>query len=198
MTNRIAQRGRKFAFYLFLATALAGSCLWATTWALVPIPVGEAVAPVAEDHPEAVIQVYGADVWGWRGQFAIHTWVSVKPRGATSYRTFEVIGWRLRRNRSVVSVSVEDNPAQNWFGSPAILLHDVRGAQAEVMIDAIEAAVAAYPYAAEYKMWPGPNSNSFVAWIGLQVPQLGLSLPAKALGQSWMKNTYPGLTDSKL
>lgn len=197
MTVETRQRAKKMIYYPLLAIVVAGSCLWMTTWALVPTPAGEAVAPSPQEHPEAVIQVYGADVWGWRGKFAIHTWVSIKPKGASSYRTFEVIGWRLRRNRSVVSVSSEVNPAQGWFGSPAILLHDVRGAPAEALIAKVEAAVEAYPYSSEYKMWPGPNSNSFVAWIGLQVPELGLSLPTKALGQSWMKDTYPALVASE-
>jgi hypothetical protein len=44
-------------------------------------------------------------------------------------------------------------------------------------------------------MWPGPNSNSFTAWIGLEVPGLNLDLPVKAIGQSWMQSEHPGLTD---
>jgi hypothetical protein len=43
-------------------------------------------------------------------------------------------------------------------------------------------------------MWPGPNSNSFVAWIALEVPDLGLDLPAKAIGQGWMQDQYTRLT----
>jgi hypothetical protein len=42
-------------------------------------------------------------------------------------------------------------------------------------------------------MWPGPNSNSFTAWIGLEVPGLDLDLPAKAIGKSWMADAYPEL-----
>jgi hypothetical protein len=40
------------------------------------------------------------------------------------------------------------------------------------------------------KCFPGPNSNSFVAWIALEVPELGLYLTAKALGRTWMNWTY--------
>jgi hypothetical protein len=42
-------------------------------------------------------------------------------------------------------------------------------------------------------MWPGPNSNSFTAWIALEVPQLGLQLPTKAIGKQWMQDEYPQL-----
>lgn len=171
---------------------LAVASLWATSLALVPDAVGEARAPHPGSHPEAVIQVYGADVWGFRGNFAIHTWIATKGRHESDYTIYQVIGWRLRRGRPVVSVS-EGNPAKPWYGSPAVLLHDVRGPDAEALIARIRQAVDDYPYARAYKMWPGPNSNSFVAWIGLEVPELGLDLPAKAIGEAWMKSVYPDL-----
>lgn len=62
-----------------------------------------------------------------------------------------------------------------------------------MLIGKIDAAVDSYPFSYEYKMWPGPNSNSFVAWIGLEVPELELDLPAKAIGQSWMESEYQSL-----
>ena len=77
--------------------------------------------------------------------------------------------------------------------APAILLNEKTGSAAETLIEKIVAAVDAYPFPDEYKMWPGPNSNSFVAWIGLQVPELELDLPAKAIGQSWMESEYQAL-----
>jgi hypothetical protein len=168
---------------------LVVASLWATSLALEPDGVGEARAPDPASHPEAVVQVYGADVWGFRGNFAIHTWIATKGRNDPNYTIYQVIGWRLRRGRSVLSIS-EGNPARPWFGSPAILLHEVRGTGAEVLVRRVEDAVSAYPYADEYKMWPGPNSTSFTAWVGLQVPELGLDLPVKAIGQSWMKAEY--------
>lgn len=183
---------QRIIYYVLLTVILLGSSIWLTSWALQPESAGEADAPDPRAHPEAVIQVYGANVWGWRGNFAIHTWVATKARDAPGYRIYQVIGWRLRRGRPVVSVTNGD-PAKPWFGSPAILLHDIRGPQADLLIDRIDVAVERYPFASAYKMWPGPNSNSFVAWIGLQVPELGLSLPAKAIGQAWMKSEYPAL-----
>jgi hypothetical protein len=166
--------------------------LWVTSMALEPQPAGEAIAPDPQQHSDAIIQVYGANVWGFRGKFAIHTWVAIKARDAAEYEICQVIGWRLRRGRPVVSIS-EGNPAKPWFGSPAILLHEIRGDEAQALIGPVQDAVRSYPFAMEYKMWPGPNSNSFTAWIGLEVPQLSLELPLKAIGQSWMKSEYPGI-----
>jgi len=175
-----------------LFVVLVAASLWATSMALEPEPIGAAKAPDPAQHPEAVVQVYGADVWGFRGKFAIHTWVATKARNASTYQIYQVIGWRQRRGRPVLSVS-EGKPDKPWFGSPAILLHQTTGDMAEQLIGKIDAAVDAYPFPDEYKMWPGPNSNSFVAWIGLEVPELELDLPAKAIGQSWMESEYQSL-----
>lgn len=163
--------------------------LWATSMALEPAGVGAAVAPDPAAHPGAVVQIYGADVWGFRGNFAIHTWVATKDRDESEYTIHQVIGWRKRRGRSVLAESAGD-PARPWFGSPAVLLHEVRGPGTETLVNRVRSAIRAYPYPDDYRMWPGPNSNSFVAWVGLEVPELGLELPAKAIGQSWMKANH--------
>jgi hypothetical protein len=176
---------------LVIGTTAVAS-LWATSWALEPEPAGAAIAPDPDDYKDAVIQVYGANVWGLRGRFAIHTWVAIKARNATTYTIYQVIGWRLRRTGSAVSVS-EGDPAKPWFGSPAILLHDVRGARANSLLERVRDAVVTYPFDAEYTMWPGPNSNSFTAWLGLEVPELKLRLPAKAIGKSWMHENYASI-----
>ena len=47
-----------------------------------PTPAGPAVAPDPAHHPQAIIQVYGADVYGIRGNVAIHTWIALKARNA--------------------------------------------------------------------------------------------------------------------
>ena len=194
MSTRLLSRLKKFTCGVILFVVIFIASLWVTSWALEPEPLGEAMAPDPLSHQDAVIQVYGADVWGFRGNFAIHTWVATKARGAAEYQIYQVIGWRLRRAKSVVSITA-GNPARHWYGSPAILLHDIRGAQAQALIDQVHDAALSYPFDREYKMWPGPNSNSFTAWIGLEVPQLMLDLPAKAIGQSWMISKHPALTE---
>ena len=190
MRHRFFSRLRKFTFGVIMFIGISITSLWVTSWALEPEPFGAAAAPDPLQHQDAVIQVYGADVWGFRGNFAIHTWIATKAHAAANYQIYQVIGWRLRREKSVVSIN-EGNPSRPWFGSPAILLHEIRGAEAEALIEEIHAAALRYPFDREYKMWPGPNSNSFTAWIGLEVPGLKLDLPLKAIGQSWMQSEYP-------
>ncbi len=142
-------------------------------------------APDPAKTPEAVAQVYAARTYGLRGAVAVHTWVATKRSGAEHYVRHEVIGWQLRRTGSAL---VQDSrpPDAMWFSNPPTLLVDLRGPQVDAVIDKIEAAVAAYPYAREYSTWPGPNSNTFTAFVGRQVPELRLSLPATAIGKDYL------------
>ncbi|MCC6213040.1 MAG: DUF3750 domain-containing protein [Burkholderiales bacterium] len=146
-------------------------------------PVGLAPDPAAT--PEAVVQVYGARTWGWRGNFGVHTWVAVKPANAPAYTVYEVIGWRLRWADSVVAIHARA-PDARWFGNEPELYADKRGEEAEKLIPRIDAAARAYPYANEYTAWPGPNSNTFVAWITRAVPELRVDLPPTAIGKDYL------------
>ena len=143
-------------------------------------------APAPNDHPDAVAQVYAARTWGNRGGVAVHTWLAVKRTGAPRYTRHEVIGWRLRRGGSAVVSGTDWPPDGEWFSNPPQLLADVRGAHVDAVIDKIEAAVAVYPHHAEYRTWPGPNSNTFTAHIGRQVPELRLALPPTAIGKDYL------------
>ncbi len=143
------------------------------------------IAPRAEDTSEAVVQVYAARAFGWRGALAVHTWIAIKPEDAPAYTTFEVIGWRAFRGASAINVHVGE-PDRLWFGARPEILAELRGATASRAIQAIEAAVESYPYKTEYRTWPGPNSNTFTAHIARNVPQLALDLPPTAIGKDYL------------
>jgi hypothetical protein len=145
-------------------------------------PVG--LAPDPATTPEAVVQVYAARTWGWRGYFGVHTWVAAKPAGATAYTVYEVIGWRLRSSDTAVVIR-NRIPDERWFGNAPQLLADKRGPGVDGLIERIEKAVGNYPYAGEYTMWPGPNSNTFTAWIARAVPELEVDLPPTAIGKDF-------------
>jgi len=177
---------------IIIVLAVVWLALALTSRLLEPTAFGPSQAPDPAKHPEAIVRVYAANVWGIRGRFAVHTWIATKAVGAQHYNIFQVIGWQLRRTGSARSIS-QGQPDRPWFGSPAILLHEVAGAQAEPLVGDIQTAAQNYPYPGEYKMLPGPNSNSFIQWILLEVPGIGYSLPAKAIGKSWMINDYESL-----
>jgi len=143
------------------------------------------LAPDPATTPGAVIQVYGARAFRWRGAFSVHTWISAKRAGAASYRVYEVVGWH--GDNSVKSGQAP--PDRLWYGAEPELYLDRRGPRAEGLIDRIEAAVKAYPYEGSYRTWPGPNSNTFTAFVARRVPELGLELPPTAVGKDYLGGT---------
>jgi hypothetical protein len=144
---------------------------------------GQAPDPAFTD--EAVVQAYAARTWGWRGVFAVHSWIVVKAPGADQYTRLEVIGWRQYYGRPVLKIS-HATPDGRWFSVKPQLLTDVRGPKAAALIPQIYKAVQRYPYQQEYTTWPGPNSNTFTAWVGRHVPDLGLRLPVTAVGKDYL------------
>ena len=54
------------------------------------------------------------------------------------------------------------------------------------MIEAVDRAAKSYPWPDTYKAFPGPNSNTFTAWISRRVPELGLELPFSAIGSGYV------------
>jgi len=145
------------------------------------------IAPPAETTPQAVVQVYAARALNWRGVFGVHSWVATKPENAEEYTVHQVIGWRIYRNLPAVA-SAPGVPDGRWFGNEPTLISELRGDAAAHAIPKILAAVASYPYPNEYTLWPGPNSNTFVAYIGKQVPELRMDLPTTAIGKDYPIN----------
>ena len=46
-------------------------------------------------------------------------------------------------------------------------------------------------------MWPGPNSNSFTAYVLGAIPEAGIALPPTAVGKDWrVDRSMLGLTPS--
>lgn len=142
-----------------------------------------ALAPDPARTPEAVIQVYAARLWGWRGALGVHSWIAFKPAGAATYERYEVVRWS-----NPVVRQRQGQPDTRWAGNEPELLLDRRGAEAARLIPQIRAAIASYPHADEYVIWPGPNSNSFIAHIGRSVPELGLQLPPTAIGKDYLSD----------
>jgi uncharacterized protein DUF3750 len=180
---------------LVLACVLAASAGCSTLerargqwWELSREPSGQAPDPATT--PEAVVQVYAARTVGWRGLLAVHTWIAVKRSGASSYTRYEVMGWGVNRGAPALRVN-RTGPDNYWFGSRPDLLVDHRGPDVDALIERIQAAVAAYPYPASYVTWPGPNSNTFTAFVAREVPELRLNLPPTAIGKDYLADGAP-------
>lgn len=174
--------------------AVAPGALSAQSWRTASRePAGLAPDPAAT--PEAVVQVYAARAVEWRGYFGIHPWIAVKRTGATQFTVHELMGYQTRRSGNGIRSSPRAADMY-WFGNRPWVLADLRGAGVDAVIDRIEAAVADYPYAGTYRIWPGPNSNTFIAHVLRAAPELRVDLPALAVGKDYLGPSLVAWTPS--
>ncbi|MEO0619379.1 MAG: DUF3750 domain-containing protein [Pseudomonadota bacterium] len=139
-------------------------------------------APRASKDREALVQIWAARSGRWKGIFAVHTWIVLKPKGGRRYERFDVVGWGtpVRRNNFPVDGT--------WYSNRPRIVHEVRGKDAAAIIPKIRSAIRRYPdrRRGDYRVWPGPNSNTFVAWVMREVPGLGGEMPPVAVGKDWL------------
>ena len=143
------------------------------------------IAPKPQLETRAVIEFYAADAFSWRGWFAVHTWLAIKAEDDSEYTVYEVVGWRTRRGLPALRSFKTTTPDRYWYGAKPEKVLSIVGDKAKNLIPKIELAVENYPWANEYTLFPGPNSNTFPTWIGLQVPELELQMPFRAIGSGY-------------
>jgi hypothetical protein len=147
--------------------------------------------PAAADHPEARILVMAGRTRGWKGVVAVHSWVVVKGKNERAWRRYDVSRWGE-------PVRLNWWPPDLWFGQHGTVILDIKGERAKALIPRVDAAIKDYRYAndGDYRIWPGPNSNTFVAAVLRAIPEAGVALPANAIGRDFRPWPYLGLTDS--
>jgi hypothetical protein len=135
----------------------------------------------ADGDREAAIYVMAARTGGLKGALSVHSWIVFKKAGASAYERYDKVGWGMPVRRNAYA------PDGRWYSNIPQVIHEVRGEAAEQLIPQVEAAIASYPYAMRggYRIWPGPNSNSFVAHVLREVPELGARMPPNATGRDY-------------
>ena len=148
--------------------------------------------PAASADRDARIVVYSGRTGGLKGVVAVHSWIVFKRANATTWTRYDVVGWGnpVRRNGWP--------PDGRWYGTAPSVVVDVNGAEAEALIPRIEDAVRDYKFSqyGDYRLWPGPNSNTFVATVLRAIPELQATLPPNAIGRDFRPLPYAGWTDS--
>ena len=111
-----------------------------------------------ESQDEAILRVYAARTWGIKGIFAVHSWIAMKRKGSRDFEVSQVIGWRQGWSGNVLfrETGISIN---TWWGNEATLLLDLRGAEAETIIEKVDVAIEAYPWSSEYSVYPGPTAT---------------------------------------
>jgi hypothetical protein len=151
--------------------------------------------PPAAQNPGAVVRVFAAPTVRWRGIFAVHSWVVFKPEGASAYTRYDYTAWGdpIRLNGFEAD--------GRWFGRAPQVVFAADGAEAAAMIPRMQEAIEAYAWRnrGDYRVWPGPNSNTFVAAVMDAVPGIRAVLPPNAIGKDyphdgrWLRLTGTGL-----
>ena len=186
-----------FALFFLTPLAVAGlryqqAGIGGDWWSADRSSVGHLLS--AGQHPAAVVRVFAAPTVRWRGIFAVHCWIVIKPEGAASYSRYDYTAWGepLRVNGFV--------PDGRWFGRQPELVFSADGAAATAMIPNMQAAIETFRSRGrdDYRAWPGPNSNTFVAAVLDAVPGVGVVLPPNAIGKDypydgqWLRRTASG------
>ncbi|MCB0420597.1 MAG: DUF3750 domain-containing protein [Bdellovibrionales bacterium] len=142
------------------------------------------IAPLASELDDHIVQIYHARAFSWRGYFGVHPWIAWKKASDDQYTVAQVISWNLRRNGSAVDVS-KDLPDRKWYDSSPHIIFEARGEKAKKIIDQLPSLIESYPYKSVYKVWPGPNSNTFIGYLIRNIDELDIELPANAIGKDY-------------
>ncbi|MBP1850234.1 DUF3750 domain-containing protein [Rhizobium halophytocola] len=150
------------------------------------------ILPRAGESRPAAIYVFSAMTGGLKGAVASHAWIVTKARDAAAYTRYDKLGWGtpIRRNSRAADAY--------WYSNRPRLVAALHGESAERLIPKVEAAIAGYPHArpGDYRIYPGPNSNSFAAHVLRQVPELGAVLPPDAVGRDYLAGGQVFFADS--
>jgi hypothetical protein len=186
---RLIRRLVAFIFIVFLLPAALTVAWWrvqerppswrAADWS------SSALLPRASADDAAAVYVLAARTGGLKGAFAVHSWIVTKDAGADAYMRYDKVGWGSPVRTNAYAAD------GRWYSNPPEIVCEAHGPDAEALIPAMEAAVASYPFSdrGDYRAWPGPNSNSFVAHVVRAVPALGSCLLPNATGRDYA----PGL-----
>lgn len=194
MIRRLIKFIATFAIVLIVLPIAAGTALtyskgWPTSWRSANWS-SAGLLPAASADRDAVVYVMAARSGRWKGIFAVHHWLVLKPANG-EYERYDVVGWGspVRLNHRA--------PDARWYSSEPEIVHEVRGPAAQTLIPKLRRAVADYPWSeyGDYMVWPGPNSNSFVAHIARAVPELGVELDPTGIGKDWLG---PGLQTGRM
>jgi Protein of unknown function (DUF3750) len=154
---------------------------WPENWKVASWASSGLLPDATQTQPASVI-ILSTRTGRWKSIFAEHMSIIVKPEGAQKWTRYDVVGWGnpVRKNAYAADAL--------WYGNTPRVVFRLEGAEAEKLIPAIETTIANYPHQRRgtYHVWPGPNSNTFVAWVVRNTPGFNAELPPVAVGKDWL------------
>jgi len=193
---RFVLRLTLFIGVVFILPTVATVAWWSlqdrpVTWREAQWGSADVLEP-AKANGEAAVYIMAARTGGMKGAFSLHCWIVLKRPGAGEYERYDKVGWGspIRKNAYPADAY--------WYSNAPEIVHELHGADAEAVLANIDKAIADYPYskAGDYHIWPGPNSNSFVAHVVRSVPQMGARMPSNAVGRDYAPGAASFVWDS--
>jgi hypothetical protein len=179
----------KIVLLILLLVYVAPAALSALLWKIGEHPgswrdadwTSAKLLPPPGASPEAAVYVLSARTGGLKGAVSEHSWIVLKDAGATSYERWDKVGWGspIRRNGYA--------PDGRWYSNEPRIVLALKGPEAEAALPAFRKAIEAYPFSASggYRIFPGPNSNTFVAHVLRHVPGIAATLSPVAVGRDF-------------
>ena len=129
----------------------------------------------------------------WFTRFAEHAWVEVR-LGDQATR----IEWNKYLDAIAHTPLRPPDLANDERWERGVAVHaEWTGERARELGERILAVAHRFPDATGYRAWPGPNSNTFVAWLAREVG-MGVLLPPTAVGKDYTPWLAAGLSSTRL
>ncbi len=145
--------------------------------------------------------LYAVQVWQtpmpWPLHYAVHTWFVVSYRYQID--RFEVwatlgsfTGSALVQNATAPYVGFRTsffdrvvNPRKIGVATKVGEVSGTVGSEAYELYQSVYHSMTEYPFKLRYRMWPGPNSNTYVQWVLAKHPNIDIVLPWNAFGKKY-------------
>jgi len=138
--------------------------------------------------PREVVTLRYASLPPPLGIVAVHFWFTVADLRVGRFDRWEV--WQTADAGGVSFGHLHCNlqsPEGHVGGGSTVLAATWRGDDARRLSEVLMLAKDEYPYRDHYRAWPGPNSNTFVAWV-LDQARTAFQLPWKAHGRRYARS----------
>lgn len=177
---------RRFVLFAIVLPILYGTVLgtahgWPKNWRAANWD-GSGVLPAPTATRDAQVIILAARTGHWKSIFAEHLAFVLKPEGATQWTRYEVVSWGdpVRKNAYAADAF--------WYSNTPRIIYHAKGPKAAQLIPKVEQAISRYPHQerGSYRVWPGPNSNTFVAWVIRHTEGFHAELPPVAVGKDWL------------
>lgn len=150
----------------------------------------------ADGQPQQLtVELRSATIPGPLEPLGCHCWFVTYDPGTGERHRWEVRHEQRMGGQSWGYVHLDSRkPDDDIGGGPYRIERVWTGEEARRLVVVIQRSPS-YPYCDEYRYWPGPNSNTYAAWVLKEAGVEG-ELPPTAVGKDYVPTAAAGVTPS--